>query len=190
MKINLNLGDTQIILKECQVYGLSLDQAAYVLATAWWETAHTMKPVKEAYWVRNASTWRKKNLRYWPWYGRGYVQLTWEDNYIKAGRELGLDLTTDPDSVMEPWVSAKILVLGSREGWFTGKGLGDYINAQGTDYMNARRIINGTDKMREIREVARAYQEELQEIKYGQVEVKKEHLFTTWWNKFKNKVKK
>jgi predicted chitinase len=137
------------------------------MATAWWETAHTVEPVKEAYWVKNAEAWRKKNLRYYPWYGRGYVQLTWERNYIHAGKQLGLDLTTNPESVMVPDVSAKILVTGSLEGWFTGKKLGDYITLSKSDFKGARRIINGTDKAAAIAKIATAYDAALRDSGYG-----------------------
>jgi putative chitinase len=167
MKPNLNLGDSQLILKECKLAGLLRNQAAYVMATAWWETAHTIEPVKEAYWVKNAEAWRKKNLRYWPWYGRGYVQLTWKQNYIHAGKELGLDLTTNPDAVMRPEVSAKILVAGSLYGWFTGKKLGDYITLSRSNFIGARRIINGTDKARKIASVAKSYDNALKVAGYG-----------------------
>jgi putative chitinase len=164
---DLNLGDSQLILKECKLAGLLRNQAAYIMATAWWETAHTVEPVKEAYWVKNAEAWRKKNLRYYPWYGRGYVQLTWESNYIHAGKQLGLDLTTNPESVMVPDVSAKILVTGSLEGWFTGKKLGDYITLSKSDFKGARRIINGTDKAAAIAAIARAYDTALKAEGYG-----------------------
>jgi putative chitinase len=167
MTPDLNLGDSQLILKECKLAGLLRNQAAYVMATAWWETAHTVEPVKEAYWVKNAEAWRKKNLRYYPWYGRGYVQLTWERNYIFAGKQLGLDLTTNPEAVMKPDVSAKILVTGSLEGWFTGKKLGDYITLQKSDFKGARRIINGTDKAAAIAKVADAYDTALRDSGYG-----------------------
>jgi len=133
------LGDTKLILKECRKAGLSDEHTAYVLATAYHETAHTMKPVREAFWLNE--DWRRANLRYWPWYGRGYVQLTWRRNYEHAGDELGLDLTTDADVVMQPGVAAKILVRGMREGWFTGKSMGDYSN-----FSSMRRVVNGTDK--------------------------------------------
>lgn len=156
--IDMNLGDTQIILKECARQGLSKPHTAYVLATAKWETAHTMKPVREAYWLSEA--WRKKNLRYYPWYGRGYVQLTWEDNYKKAGKKLGVDLTTNPDKAMEPEIAAKVLVTGCKEGWFTGKKLGDY-----TTYEDMRRVVNGTDKKREIADLAREYEKALHDTK-------------------------
>ena len=169
MTPDLNLGDSQLILKECKLAGLLRNQAAYVLATAYWETARTVHPVKEAYWLNNAETWRKNNLRYWPWYGRGYVQLTWESNYIHAGKQLGLDLTTNPDAVMRPDVSAKILVTGSLEGWFTGKKLGDYITLSNSDFKGARRIINGTDKASKIATIARAYDAALKDGGYGAV---------------------
>lgn len=121
-----------------------LREAAYMLATVKHETADTYQPVREAFWLSEA--WRKKHLRYWPWYGRGFVQLTWEDNYRQAGERLGEDLTTDPDRVMEPHIAYAIMLHGMREGWFTGKQLSDYITEHAADYRGARRIINGTDK--------------------------------------------
>ena len=153
--MNLNLGDTQLILTECRKHGLTRAETAYVLATAYWETARTMKPVREAYWL--SENWRRDNLRYYPWYGRGYVQLTWEANYKRAGRKLGLDLTTDPDAVMRSEVAATILVRGMKEGWFTGKKLRDYIHDTFANYEDARRIVNGTDKARQIAAIARDY---------------------------------
>jgi putative chitinase len=183
MTPDLHLGDTQLILKECKLAGLLRNQAAYVMATAWWETAHTVEPVKEAYWVKNAEAWRKKNLRYYPWYGRGYVQLTWERNYIHAGKQLGLDLTTNPESVMVPDVSAKILVTGSLEGWFTGKKLGDYITISKSDFKGARRIINGTDKAAAIATIARAYDAALKVSGYG-MEASANRATFDWWALF------
>lgn len=165
MAVNLNLGDTQLIITEAKKHNLLRNQLAYVLATAKWETAHTMKPVKEAYWL--SETWRKNNLRYYPWYGRGYVQLTWETNYIRAGKALGVDFTKKPDLVMEPKYSAAILVIGSKEGWFTGKKLSDYITLSKSDFVGARRIINGTDKATEIAKIAREYDAALKASGYG-----------------------
>lgn len=165
MKADLDLGHTRAIITVAQRYGLLRNQAAYVLATAYWETARTMEPVKEAFWL--SEEWRKRNLRYFPWYGRGFVQLTWERNYHKASRELGMDLTTDPNKVMDPDVSAEILVLGSRDGWFTGKRLDDYITLQQSNYRGARRIINGTDKATTIAEIARDYEDALLKEGYG-----------------------
>ena len=163
--MNLDLGHTRLIIDECHRCNLLRNQAAYALATAYHETAHTMEPVREAF--NLSENWRRRNLRYWPWYGRGFVQLTWKENYIKAGKELGLDLTTDPDAVMEPKVSAKILVIGSRDGWFTGKKLSDYITLKKSNFVAARRIINGTDKAAHIAELAEQYDDALKAIGYG-----------------------
>lgn len=144
MKINLTLGDTQLIIEKGKKHGLLRNQLAYVLATALWETGHTMKPVKEAYWL--SETWRKNNLRYYPWYGRGYVQLTWKENYEKAQKILGLGnkLTSNPDNALDPSISAEVLVVGSRDGWFRkGHTLSKYITLNKSDFFNARTIING-----------------------------------------------
>jgi peptidoglycan hydrolase-like protein with peptidoglycan-binding domain len=64
------------IKKECKNQAIGLDtQMAYVLATTQWETAQTFKPVREAFW--KDEEWRRVNLaRYYPYYGRGFVQLT------------------------------------------------------------------------------------------------------------------
>lgn len=184
MKINLTLGDTQLIISKAKEYNILRNQLAYLLATALWETGHTMKPVKEAYWLSEA--WRKKNLRYYPWYGRGYVQLTWEDNYKKAQQKLGLGskLTKNPDSVMEPEVSASILIVGSRDGWFRGgQTLGRYITLQKSDFFQAREIINGDknyinkDSGKKIGNIiadyAKQYDKLLKEVGYGEASAAK-----------------
>lgn len=155
--MNLDLGYTRTLIKEGQKAGLLRNQLAYLLATAYWETARTMKPVAEAYWVKNAETWRKKNLRYYPWYGRGYVQLTWEANYKKASEKLGVDLIKNKDLAMDPVIAAKIAIQGMIEGWFTGKKLSDYITLHKSDFIGARKIINGTDKDKEIAKIAQDY---------------------------------
>jgi len=125
---------------------VSLDQLAYVLATVKWETAHTMQPIKEY-----GSTAYLKSKPYWPYYGRGLVQLTWRDNYAKYGLE------KTPDKALEWESSLFVLFDGMTKGLFTGKKLDDYINDNKRDYINARRIINGTDRAKEIAQIADAY---------------------------------
>lgn len=164
--MNMNLGFTQLIVEECRKFGCLRNQAAYILATAYHETAHTMRPVVESYWLSEA--WREKNLRYYPYHGRGFVQLTWKENYIKAGKELGVDFVAHPDQLLEPNNSAKILVKGSMEGWFTGKSIPDYITLEKSGFKSARRVINGTDKAAEIANLAKRYDEILKAQGYGQ----------------------
>lgn len=179
MKINLTLGDTQLIISKAKKYNILRNQLAYLLATALWETSHTMKPVKEAYWL--SESWRKKNLRYYPWYGRGYVQLTWEENYKKAQEilKLGKKLTNNPDAVMEPDISAEILIVGSRDGWFRkGHTLARYITLQKSNFFEAREIINGDKNYKKdgkkigdiIAGYAKEYDKLLKESGYGETE--------------------
>ena len=43
------------------------------------------------------------------------------------------------------------------QGLFTGKKLGDYFNGPKADWVNARRIINGTDQAANIASYAKRY---------------------------------
>ena len=154
--------------------GLPVTHRAYLLATAWHETARTMQPVRETLaatddkaiarleaafakgklpWVRTPY-WRKDSQGR-SWLGRGYVQLTHETNYRRAGRELGVDLVGNPDVAMQPTVAAQVLVRGCAEGWFTGKKLADYLPG---DYIGARRVVNGTDKAAQIAAYAETFE--------------------------------
>ena len=151
----------EAILNELDCYNLSTQEKAYMLATAYHETKYTMQPVREAYWMSEA--WRKKNLRYYPHYGRGYVQLTWPFNYERADCELGLNgaLVANLDLAMQPDIAAKIMIYGMREGSFTTKKLSDYIKNGKADYVGARRIINGTDDARLIAGYAETFEKAL-----------------------------
>mmetsp|Transcript_24173 Transcript_24173/g.44976 ORF Transcript_24173/g.44976 Transcript_24173/m.44976 type:complete len:163 (-) Transcript_24173:1048-1536(-) len=140
----------------CKNLGLGLNtQIAYVLATTQWETNHTFLPVKEAYWKSEA--WRQANLRYYPYYGRGYVQLTWKSNYSKYYNIMREPLVASPDLALEPEISLFVLVHGFKMGTFTGRKLSDYVNASVTDFKNARRCINGLNKWQEIQDLAEKY---------------------------------
>ena len=54
-----------------------------------------------------------------------------------------------------------------KEGWFTGKKLSNYITLQKSDFLNARRIVNGMDKAKEIEALAKQYDKELLDAGYG-----------------------
>jgi predicted chitinase len=159
-------------LKQSQVNGLTgiLDEweknwpdkddrwLAYMLATAHHETNMTMQPVKEAYWVPNQDAFMKKtHPEYYPYYGRGYVQLTWKANYEKAGKKLGIDLVNNPGLAMAVNNASEIMFTGMTEGWFTGKKLADYFKSATEDWINARRIINGLDKANLVAEYGKRY---------------------------------
>lgn len=111
--------------------------------------------------------------------GRGYVQLTGRTNYADMTRRLTasnftytidgvtyggpgnpIDLEAHPDHVnRSSELAAQILVLGSTEGSFTGRALGDYVNDTDTNFYDARAVING-DKAKNgqsIADIATAY---------------------------------
>ena len=114
-------------------------QLAYCLATFKWETAHTMRPIDE---FGGAAYFNK---RYGPqtkvgkmlgntqtgdgalFHGRGYVQLTGRANYTKAKKLTGVDLLKTPDQAKTPELAYEIAIQGMKDGWFTGKKLGDFI---------------------------------------------------------------
>lgn len=133
--------------------GLRTDHLAYCLATAYHETAATMQPIEEygkgrnrTYGYRVKQSGKPYTDTSFIFYGRGYVQLTWYENYEKAGKKLNRDFLQNPAGVMEIDTAVQIMFAGMQEGWFTGRKLSQYINDQTRDFFNARRIINGTDK--------------------------------------------
>ena len=75
---------------------------------------------------------------------------SWKRNYQKFGDLLGLDLVNDPGLALQPGTAYKVLSLGMTRGLFTGKKLADYINDEESDFVEARRIINGLDRARLI----------------------------------------
>jgi hypothetical protein len=151
------------IVRECKRQGLTLtSQIAYVLATVQHETNNTFKPVREAYWL--TEEWRRKNLRYYPYYGRGYVQLTWSHNYKKYGEILGIDLLGNPDKVMDPNIALFILVDGMSKGRFTGKKLGTYINGTTINFLGVRNVVNPGDKPALIADYAKNWQRQISSL--------------------------
>ena len=123
-----------------------------MMATIEWETAGTFEPVREAYWL--SENWRENNLWYFPYYGRGYVQLTHQFNYQKYEPITGLDLVSEPDLAMQPEASLTILVDGFKHGRFTTRFLEEFVNDTATDYVSARTCINGWDKASTIADIA------------------------------------
>lgn len=164
------------------------DHLAYILATAYHESYHATLnpewlPVREGFAKSNAGAISAVTKLYNQgrirvnyalpeangnsYYGRGYAQITWLRNYIKMGKRIGVDLEKYPDLALERSVAAKLLVIGSVEGLYTGKSLFDYdLKDSLFDAYNARRVINGLDKADKIeRDYERVYGAILKAIK-------------------------
>lgn len=138
---------------------------AYMLATAYHETAATLQPVRETLALtdekaiaaldRAMASGRLKAVKtpYWrpdaerkSWLGRGFVQLTHRRNYEAMTKATGIDLVARPERAMEKDVAVTILFRGMIDGLFSGKGLKDYFVGDLEDWTGARRIINGLDR--------------------------------------------
>lgn len=140
----------------------SLPQVAYFLASIKHETGitrngvdQTFQPIKELR-AKTGTKVRALQDRYWgsDYYGRGYIQLTWEKNYARFG------IADEPEKALEPDTAYMIAARGMREGLFTGKKLSDYINGD-VDYVQARRIVNGLDRANDIAEIAEKFERAL-----------------------------
>ncbi|WP_372156585.1 XVIPCD domain-containing protein [Xanthomonas campestris pv. fici] len=117
-------------------------QISYMLATAQHETRNFQAPEEDF----GRSQARKLGYSGGEeFYGRGYVHLTHDYNYANFDKLLGLngEMVRNPDMAKQPEIAAKVLVVGMRDGLFTGKPLDRYIDNDSHDVYNARRVVNG-----------------------------------------------
>lgn len=153
----------------------NVNNLAYALATEKHETGGTMRPVVErgskAYFDKYEG---RKDLgnnqpgdgfRY---RGRGKVQITGRRNYAFWGKRLGVDLIGNPELALDRDIAVRLLIEGSMLGVYTGKALGAYIDDIDEDdaedlreYIQARRVINGQDKAKEIAQCALVFERAL-----------------------------
>lgn len=146
------------------------DTLAYGLATAYHETGRRMVPVREGFASTDEGAIRAvANLaqkrgpgsapnRYGKpagpyghvYYGRGHIQLTWLDNYERSSADAGVDLVKDPDAMLDPVISARVLWLGLLDGRWNGQGHGLRHYLDRGDVTGARRTVNVQDKAAEI----------------------------------------
>lgn len=133
----------RLIVRTCLDNGVTNPrQIAYILATAQHETRDFTAPEEDF----GRSQARKLGYRGGEeYFGRGYVHLTHRDNYEEMDRRLGLGgaLVRDPRLATDPEIAARIIVVGMRDGLFTGRRLDRYIDEDSTDLYNARRTVNG-----------------------------------------------
>lgn len=145
----------RLICKYADFYNVTdVRMVAYMLATAYHECR--FQAIKEFRAKPGTKTYELQN-RYWGtgYYGRGYVQLTWEKNYQKFSDLLKQDFVGNPDLVLIPENAAHILVYGMVGGSFTGKKLSDYFKpGKLADWIGARKIVNGTDQALRISDAA------------------------------------
>ena len=146
------------IMAEAQRQNVMLDtQVAYLLATCQHECG--FRPIREgqfgAHPAQGSEPFRRR-LSYYPYFGRGYVQLTHKRNYAAYGLRLAIPLVEDPDLAMEPDVALFVLVHGVTNGSF-GTAMTHFINARRTDFVGARGSVNGADRAQHIAQIAQTW---------------------------------
>jgi len=127
---------------------------AYILATIKHECAEKWQPINEL-----GSAHYLQSKSYYPYTGKGYVQLTWESNYLAINpivKEFfpDKDIMKNPDDALNPEVAWIICEAGMTKAdigplkepnFCAGQTLERYFNDNTTDWVHARRIINGMD---------------------------------------------
>lgn len=171
--------DTIINEFDAKYSKIGLNCLAYTLGTVYHEVDKKMMPIEEygkgkkkSYGVFLVDKNKKKyglkmgkgpgkRIPYYEpkelYYGRGFVQLTWYENYEKAGLKLKLDLLKNPSLALDIVNATDIMFEGMIEGWFTTRKLSQYFKGERADWVNARKIINGLDKANTIADYAKLF---------------------------------
>lgn len=154
-------------LDASKVFNLATEYA-YILATIKHECSDTYHPITEY-----GGEKYLKSKPYYPYFGRGYVQLTWKVNYKIMGDLLKLPLVESPKIANDPEVAWQVLEIGMKQGLFTNRKLGEFVNENKTDYVNARRVINGVDRKNLIAQYARDFETciDFTETQYTQADI-------------------
>lgn len=151
-----------LILTEAAGDGVSdLGQIAYILATVQRESEFGLSMVE-----KNPPANLSGGIRF---RGRGYVGISHDFNYKYWGSRLGINLYRNVALATDPKYAVQILVLGMRDGTYTGitseaelipgggRKLSDFINGSKTNFVQARRIVNGLDRAEEVAGYARKF---------------------------------
>lgn len=161
-----------LIIETALANGISQpEQIAYMLATAHHETGafkNLTEYGSDQYLSRylNYAGNDPTTDDYIVYRGHGFAQLTGKANFDRVGDLLGYDLVAQPSLAAEPEIAAEILVIGMRDGLFTGYRLDRAINDERAEYGYARQVINGHeigntglfDHQVEIAELAKGYE--------------------------------
>lgn len=150
-----------------------LRQISNAFAQVGWETAWSYTPVSEGYYLGDPNKPNffsgntdyvkrfQRNLRYYPHFGMGDIQLTWLENFTdmdsrvrkyfpervrdfeqRTGKEFSL--IKHPEQALDGWISFCIFTVGMHLGTFReGHNLDRYITPTKCDHFNARSIVNG-----------------------------------------------
>lgn len=207
----------EAMFAEAQQRRVELHQLAYIMATAYGEAGQALVPVREnmnytAARIRQVWPSRFKNVAEaqpyaknpqklankvyggrmgnagpndgWLYRGRGLVQITGKDNYTKFG------IAANPDKALDLNTAVSVLFDGMLGGKFTGARLVQYVQQGHQDYINARRVVNGTFEAAKYAKYAVAFESALKAAEYKTVTLvdippsgaKKESTLSMLWH--------
>jgi hypothetical protein len=116
------------------------------------ESASSFRPVREAFYLGEPepAESHRRALRYYPYYGRGFIQLTWRENYAAYSQKVNdlwgasgaIDLVARPDDALDPDVSAADSALYFRDHGGDGLCLIPKAAAR-SDWLEVRRLVYG-----------------------------------------------
>ena len=132
------------------------------------ESAHTFEPVREAFFIGEpepAETHRRTKP-YYPYYGRGYIQITHRGNYEMYGPKIAVlwgaggfepdfNLVGEPDRALDPDISAAVSAIYFRD--HGGDGLALIPNAaRNGNWPRVRELVLGSTRgWEELNEISR-----------------------------------
>jgi putative chitinase len=135
----------QAVTASGEKYGVDTPQSLAMFIA---QTAHETggyKYMTESGWLKNPDAWAKANTRYYPYQGRGFIQLTHESNY----KDFSLHYFGDTRLVSNPRLMDNNLVLGAYAAlWFWKFGNGGKIAqlARESKVLEVTKKINGGTK--------------------------------------------
>ncbi|MGV4504112.1 hypothetical protein, partial [Ornithobacterium rhinotracheale] len=143
-------------LKIADTFGVSAEKAVYM------EWKYGVQS-----WCYNPAS-RRKNLsnKYKGdgarFFGRGYCQWTGRHLYTKFKEFSGVDVLSNPDLIVnDKRLNALMtikMMMADKPNNLTGVSLKLYCNENKTDYYNARRVVNSTDRAKDIASYAQKFE--------------------------------
>lgn len=180
------VGGMEALLDAADEYPVTdVRQLAYILAGVFHEVGKRMVPVREGFASTDAGARAAVQRLHEAgrisrnyaapvngvsYYGRGRIQNTHHANYEKLEKRFGQPFVTNPDLLLDSEIDAAVTIAGHMEGIWTGKKLADFIDGSKADYVNARRIVNGTDKASMIAGYAQKFESALRAAGFGSTE--------------------
>jgi len=78
----------------------------------------------------------KRQRQYYPYIGRGFIQITWKENYKRFGDLVGVNLVAFPTEACNPEVAAQVLAE-----FFVHRRVDQA--AEDQDWQRVRKLVNG-----------------------------------------------